>query len=150
MVDIEVVSDPSDEEVKAVIGFLIEHGDVHGIVWEPKKLHIVLRDNGRIVGGLIGDAVVNWLYIGSLAVAPELRGQGFGRRLMDEVERVARSRGYTGIWLNTFTFQAPDFYRKLGYEEFGRLDSYPEGHSRFFFVKYLQERTIDPASRGAI
>jgi ribosomal protein S18 acetylase RimI-like enzyme len=137
MVDIEVVQEPSDEEAEAVVAILGEHGETHGIVWDRTKLHIVLRQNGKIVGGLIGDTVLNWLFIGRLAVAPELRGKGFGRKLMLEAEKIARSRGCEGVWLDTFSFQAPDFYRSLGYREFGRLDHYPGAHSRFFFAKYL-------------
>jgi ribosomal protein S18 acetylase RimI-like enzyme len=57
--------------------------------------------------------------------------------LMREAEAVARENGCTGIWLDTFSFQAPGFYEKLGYTVFGTLADYPPGHSRFFLHKTL-------------
>jgi hypothetical protein len=39
--------------------------------------------------------------------------------------------------LDTMSFQALDFYLKLGYTVFGRLDDLPEGHSRIFLKKAL-------------
>jgi ribosomal protein S18 acetylase RimI-like enzyme len=50
-------------------------------------------------------------------------------------EAEARRRGLLGIWLDTWTFQAPDFYPKLGFVECGRITEYPPGHDRIFFVK---------------
>jgi ribosomal protein S18 acetylase RimI-like enzyme len=57
---------------------------------------------------------------------------------MAMAEDLARERGCVGVWLDTFDFQAPEFYRKHGYEQFGRLDDYPPGHQRLFFQKRLQ------------
>jgi hypothetical protein len=42
-----------------------------------------------------------------------------------------------GVWLDTFDFQAPEFYRQHGYVEFGHIDDYPPGHKRYFFQKRL-------------
>jgi hypothetical protein len=47
------------------------------------------------------------------------------------------ARSQKGIWLDTFSFQAPEFYKRLGYSEFGRIDGYPENEARLFFVKRL-------------
>ena len=33
------------------------------------------------------------------------------------------------------SFQAPDFYSRHGYTEFGRIDDYPPGHARHWFMK---------------
>jgi hypothetical protein len=44
-----------------------------------------------------------------------------------------------GIWLDTFDFQAPDFYRGHGFTEFGKLSDYPPGHQRYFFQKRLDQ-----------
>jgi ribosomal protein S18 acetylase RimI-like enzyme len=52
-------------------------------------------------------------------------------------EEVAQKKHCIGIWLETFSFQAPGFYRKLGYSEFGRLADYPPGHTRFYYQKSL-------------
>jgi GNAT superfamily N-acetyltransferase len=69
-------------------------------------------------------------------VHSELRRGGVGRRLMAEAEGQAHSLGCHSAWVDTFTFQAPAFYAKLGYREFGRLD-YPSDHKRIFLQKQL-------------
>ncbi len=70
-------------------------------------------------------------------MADGARHGGVGRALMSELEAEAVRRAMTGIWLDTYTFQAPDFYRRMGFAEFGRIDDYPRGESRIFFSKRL-------------
>ena len=70
-------------------------------------------------------------------VREDLRGQGFGRQLLKLAEEEARLRGAKNAYLDTFSFQAPAFYKSLGYQEFGRLDDFPDGHTRFFLTKSL-------------
>ena len=77
----------------------------------------------------------NWLFIKLLWVSEELRGQGFGRALMSSAEQEALARGCTNIYLDTFSFQARDFYERLGYEVFGQLTDFPPGHKRYFLQK---------------
>lgn len=98
----------------------------------------MLKDSeGTIVGGVIGATYWGWLYIDLMWVKEDLRGQGFGRRLLNLAEDTARERGATHVYLDTFTFQAPNFYRKLGYEVFGELKDFPPGHDRYFMTKTL-------------
>lgn len=46
-------------------------------------------------------------------------------------------RGAKNAYLNTFSFQAPEFYKTMGYKEFGRLDNFPTGHTPTFLTKAL-------------
>jgi ribosomal protein S18 acetylase RimI-like enzyme len=69
-------------------------------------------------------------------VSEGLRGRGVGRELMAQAEALAHERDCHSAWLDTFSFQAPGFYEKLGYQEFGRLD-YPPDHHRCFIRKRL-------------
>ena len=59
------------------------------------------------------------------------------RQVMALAEAEAVRRNLRGIWLDTSTFQAPDFYPKFGFVECGRITGYPPGHDRIFFVKRL-------------
>ena len=88
----------------------------------------------RVVGGLWGRMAYRYLFVELLATGPA-RGQGIGRQLMEMAEAQARAQGLLGMWLDTWTFQAPSFYQKLGFEECGRIKDYPPGHDRIFFVK---------------
>jgi GNAT superfamily N-acetyltransferase len=102
--------------------------------WQP--LAVFLRDEARIVAGLAGETYCGWLFVKYLWVSEGLRGNGVGRELMAQAEVLARERGCHSAWLDTFSFQAPGFYEKLGYQEFGRLD-YPPDHHRRFMRKRL-------------
>jgi GNAT superfamily N-acetyltransferase len=128
----------SDADLNTVFEGLRAHNEAR--VGDPgySPLHVLLRDDGgEVRGGLVGDVYFRWLFVRYLWVAEEHRGGGYGERLLHEAEDEARSRGCHAIWLDTFSFQAPAFYRRLGFEEFGRLDGYPGGHSRHFLWKPL-------------
>lgn len=102
--------------------------------YTPMRL-FVRDDDGAILGGLIADVYMGWMFVRILWVDERLRGGGHGAGLMRRAEAEARELGCRGVWLDTFTFQAPEFYRKLGYEEFGRIDDYPPPFARHFFRK---------------
>jgi len=106
---------------------------------ERGSLAFFLQDSeGGTVGGVTGYwNAFGWLYVNSLWVDETYRGNGLGIRLMELIESEAVRQGCKYSYLNTMSFQAPEFYHKLGYEEFGRLDDFPPGHSRMFFRKTL-------------
>lgn len=94
-------------------------------------------ETGVTDGGLTARIGFGWMFVELLFVPERLRGQGVGRQLMEQAEAVAREKGCTGIWLDTYSFQAPRFYEKLGYVVFGEIANYPPGSSRFFLHKHL-------------
>ena len=104
---------------------------------EFRPLTITLREGSKIVGGLVGETFLGWLYVSALWVADDFGGHGYGTRIMQAAEKEARRRGMTGVYLDTLSFQAPEFYAKLGYREFGRLDNFPAGHDRRWLAKAL-------------
>jgi GNAT superfamily N-acetyltransferase len=90
-----------------------------------------------VVGGVVAAVYWDWLYIDLMWVREELRGRGFGTRLLKLVEDEARQRGARHVYLDTFSFQAPEFYKKHGYRLFGELRDFPPGHQRYFLTKQL-------------
>src|SRR5215204_1348273 len=90
---------------------------------------------GKVHGGLRGQTYWSWCAIDVLAVAEPYRRQGIGSRLLAKAEEIARERGCVGIRLDTTSFQAPGFYSRHGYTEFGRIDDYPPGHTHHWFMK---------------
>jgi len=92
----------------------------------------------EIVGGILGEVYWDWFYLDLLWVDDEIRGQGYGHRLLTIAEDEAQQRGAKNAYLDSFSFQAPDFYKQHGYEVFGELGDFPPGHQRYFFTKQLE------------
>ena len=90
-----------------------------------------------IVGGVMAELYWGWMHVDLLWVKDELRGQGYGHRLLVLAEEEARKRGARHAYLDTFSFQAPDFYTRYGYQVFGELDDFPAGQRRYFMTKEL-------------
>jgi len=104
-----------------------------------KDLSLVLKDeNNSVYGGLIGKIYRACLFIDILWIAESKRGLGYGKNLLEEGEQIAQKEGCSFIHLDTFSFQAPDFYRKNGYEIYGVLDLYSDGVKRFYLKKELK------------
>lgn len=98
---------------------------------------IFVRDDaGGIRAGLIGHLYAGWLFINLLWVRAELRRTGLGTGLVAEAERRAIDFGCHSAYVDTFSFQGPDFYPRFGYEVFGALD-YPPDCKRIFLKKRL-------------
>ncbi|MBD9367757.1 GNAT family N-acetyltransferase [Xanthomonas sp. XNM01] len=107
-----------------------------GITTEPVALQ--LHDaQGRRIAGLAGTVYLGWLAIDALWVAADHRGQGLGSQLLREAERRALAAGAHSAFLDTFAWQAADFYRAHGYVEFGRLEDFPAGRPRRFLRRTL-------------
>jgi GNAT superfamily N-acetyltransferase len=102
-----------------------------------KTIVAFLRRDGHVQGGVIGDCWGGWLHIRALWVAEPLRRQGHGSRLLEAVEEAAREAGCSHSHLETFSFQAPEFYQRRGYEVFGCLPGYPPTHTQYFLRKDL-------------
>jgi GNAT superfamily N-acetyltransferase len=98
---------------------------------------LTVRDESDAIrAGLIGHLYAGWLFINLLWVHAELRRTGIGTGLVAEAERRAIAFGCHSAYVDTFSFQGPDFYPKLGYKVFGILD-YPPDHQRIFLKKRL-------------
>ena len=116
-----------------------------------RKFALWVKDgDGVIVGGLTGMTYWDWLYVDYLWLDEGLRRRGWGTRLIERAEHLGVARGCRGAWLDTFSFQAPGFYRRMGYREFGRMNDHPTGESRHFFWKPLaakRQASRTPARR---
>jgi len=100
---------------------------------------LFVRDQaGGIRAGLVGHCYAGWLFVNLLWVEAALRRGGIGGFLLAEAERHAREFGCHSAWLDTFSFQGPEYYPRFGYREFARLEVPPD-HMRIFFRKSLAE-----------
>lgn len=115
------------------------------------ELGIFVRgpDDG-LLAGLYGYTWGGCLNVRFLWVAEPLRRRGYGSRLLEAAEREAVRRGCGLVTLGTFDFQAPQFYRRHGYEEFGRLEGYPVGHTDHYFKKNLNPDPTPPMKSRSV
>ena len=138
---------PPNQPVRdRILGVIVAQAQARGLPFEPEEIAIEARDGEAWAGGLTARMTQRWLFVHLLGVAPEARGRGVGRALMKGAEEVARSRGCLGIWLDTYSFQAPGFYAKLGFEEIGRIPDYPPGQARIFLARRLDGRPVRDAA----
>ena len=99
---------------------------------------LTVRDaRKRILGGLILQSYWKESYVELLWLSQKARRSGYGSQLIKEAERRARRRGSRLLHLNTYSFQAPGFYEKLGFRRFGGMEGSPAGARRHFYVKRL-------------
>jgi GNAT superfamily N-acetyltransferase len=104
--------------------------------WKPLSIYIHDQQN-RFLGGLSGGTFWGWLYVSTLWLHEEIRGQGFGGKILAKAEVEALKRGCRNAFLDTTSFQALPFYLKQGYRQYAQLDDFPPGHSRYFLKKTL-------------
>ena len=138
-VSIELDTNPGEAERNAILQPLRAFNIANAGSTVPETFALLVRDEqtDAIIGGLYGKLFYRWMFIELLVVPEQTRGQGTGSRLMEMAEAHARAKDCVGIWLDTFSFQAPAFYQRHGYTEFGHIEDYPPTHTRHFFQKRL-------------
>ena len=137
---------PSPEDARAVVDGLLAFNEPFIGPPNERPLAVFVRDaEGRVVGGLLGHTKWQWGYVAKLWLAPELRGQGYGRRLLAVAAAEVWSRGCLGVFLDTFEYQALPFYQRQGYELFGTLDGYPPGYRQYYVRKLRPAEAAESA-----
>ena len=107
-------------------------------VAESEPLNLYVEDeHGEIMAGLVAETFGNWLEIEYLFVKEDLRGQGIGSQLLQRAESEAKMRNCRFAFVNTYQFQAPDFYLSHGYKEVFTLQDYPYTGQRYYYQKDL-------------
>ncbi len=101
--------------------------------------YIIKDASAGVIGGVYGRLLLgNCLSVDVLWVEPAQRDRDYGTKLMHVIEDAARSLGSKLSIVDTFDFQALEFYKKIGYAVFGVLDDCPcEGNKRYYLKKVL-------------
>lgn len=135
---ISVSAEPSREDVFFLEERLYEFNVERTGLDDGEHLAVFVRsEEGSLEAGLFGDTWGGCCKIRDVWIRADLRGRGLGTELLKTAEAEARRRGCSQIVLSSHSFQAPDFYRKLGYETYAVLDDYPVGHQEIYLRKYL-------------
>jgi len=129
---------PQDADFEALKAGLTEYNESFtGAVHREKVSSFVKNDSGFIVGGILGEINWNWMHIQGLWVDESIRKNGWGAKLLSEMEEYALSKNTSNIRLETTAFQALGFYIKAGYSVFGELPNMPKGYTSYFLQKQL-------------
>ncbi|MEM1046776.1 MAG: GNAT family N-acetyltransferase [Pseudomonadota bacterium] len=140
MLTVEPVSGDPERHRKRVGDLLGAASKAAGYPFEPQPVDLVANLDGTEIGGLAGQIIYGWLWVMLLAVDPAARGRGIGTALMQKAEALAREQGAVGINVDTFAFQAPDFYLRLGFVEVSRLTGPTPPEDRIFYTKRLDHK----------
>ena len=131
--------DPPDEDLQALRDGYQAFTEAQIGKEDRREIAFFIRDGqGSVIGGVEGCySNYGWLWIGLLWVSEELRGKGYGVKLMASIEEEAKRNGCTNAYLNSFSFQGVEFYKKIGYRVFGEMEDFPPGHSVCSLTKRL-------------
>jgi GNAT superfamily N-acetyltransferase len=151
-IKIEIVPQPTEADREVVLELLASYNETVGgpAHYLPFAMQLTAAATGASVGGLWARIYYGWLFVDLLYVPEEARGKNIGSKLIAAAEAFARRKGCIGVWLMTYRFQAPAFYRRLGYRAFATLDHHPKGNKLFFFRKSLEgarKRQAKPVAR---
>ena len=107
---------------------------------EDRRLMVIAEQEGRVVGGVLGFSNI----VRMVALLPEARGKGLGRRLMQTYEVGAMRRGVQTISLGAVD-DAKGFYARVGYR--GKSSMHKElplpGRVREFRLRKLEAKVGD-------
>jgi GNAT superfamily N-acetyltransferase len=106
--------------------------------YDGRRITILLRDTDhQVAGGLYGWTAFDLLNVEILWVRENARGKGYGRRLLLAAEEEALERGCRYAKIDTFSFQALEFYEKMNYSIFGVLEDDVSKYTWYFLKKDL-------------
>ena len=129
--------DPTPDEVQYLEDRIYEFNSTATGIANGEWLAFIVREAGRILAGICGNTWGGTCELRQFWVEQSQRGRGLGTRLLQAAEQEARRRGCTQIVLMTFSFQAPSFYERHGFEVLATIDEHPRGHRNLLMRKRL-------------
>lgn len=127
----------SEEDEEILHEGLMRHVKAHvGDEDKTSSIKLTIKDDaGDLIGGLFAWTTLSNLIFEHLWIEEGYRGIGLGRRLMHEMERIARQRSCIASQASSFSFQSPGFFEKMGYQILGDSCGYPNGSKEYYLIK---------------
>ena len=104
-------------------------------VSDIKNCNFLAFDDDKLIGGAIGFVQYNWYFLDLLYIDEEYRGQDIGTNLIKQIEAFAKKENLTGVRMETWDFQAREFYEKNGYVVYAEIKDCPPGTIDYFLKK---------------
>jgi GNAT superfamily N-acetyltransferase len=136
--ELVITKDPTPDLVQYLEDRIYEFNSRATGITDGAWLAIYVRDErDRVVAGICGNTWGGCLEIRQFWVEESRRKKGLGTKLLEAAEQEARRRGCRQILLMTFSFQAPEFYAKQGFEVVAVIEDHPNGHQNLLLRKRL-------------
>ena len=147
--ELTTIQNPSIADLKVIDDGIDEFNGAQPELSWVRPLSVVSKScDGRVLAGAVGRTWGECCELQQLWVSAEFRGRGIGKKLMREFEQAAWERGCRLIYLYTFTFQAPAFYQKLGYEPALVTRGYTAEIEKFTMHKTLPSQGTEAKRSG--
>lgn len=138
MLNIKYSESLNDDECRMIDAEFGKFAEKNGVVCDYETFAFTAYEDNRVVGVIKGHSYYNEVHIGDLIVLEEFRGKHIGTRLMEAVEKHFYNKGFEIMTLTTYGFQAPEFYRKCGFEvEFIRENKKNPKLTKYFLRKFF-------------
>ena len=134
-----ILTDAPDDAARNAIGNGLADYNAEQVGYrDSQPLAVLVRDaGGKTLGGILGRTSLGLLFLDLVFLPKGLRGHDLGSRMLRLAEDEGARRGCRSATLYTISFQAPGFYERHGWREFGRIPCDPPGTSRIFMTKML-------------
>ena len=110
----------------------------NGVSCNYQPFNFIAKDQDKVIGIITGHSYYKEVHIGDLIVLEEYRNKQIGTKLVQAVENYYKDKDFENINLTTYSFQAPEFYKKCGFEiEFVRENKENPKLNKYFLKKSL-------------
>ena len=128
-----------DETIGTILDKEFEqYAGKNGVSCNYEEFFFLAKEGDEVLGVITGKAYYKEVHVQDLIVIEKYRKQHIGMKLLAKVEEFAREKNVEQINLTTYAFQAPEFYKKYGFQvEFIRENKGDPKLNKIFLVKYL-------------
>ena len=138
MLNIEYIESLNEELEKIIGAKFNEFAAKNGVTCDYAPFVFVAKENDEVIGIITGHSYYREVHVSDIIVYEKYRSKHIGSQLIETVENHHKNRGFENINLCTYHFQAPEFYKKCGFQvEFIRENKENPKLNKYFFVKYF-------------
>lgn len=138
MIEIEYLENLDEKYYEIIDKEFNKYAEKNGVVCNYTPFNFVAKENDEIIGVITGHSYYQEVHIGDLIIYEEHRNKHIGSKLVKTVEDYFKDKGFENMNLTTYGFQAPEFYKKCGFEvEYIRENKENPKLNKYFLVKYF-------------
>lgn len=138
MLNIEYKENLDEEFYKIIDTEFNKFAAQKGIICNYMPFAFVAKEDNEVVGIIKGHSYYKEVHIGDIIILEKYRNKHIGTKLIETVENYYKDKGFENINLTTYNFQAPEFYKKCGFNvEFIRENKENPELTKYFFIKHF-------------